>query len=75
VAVPCGEGLGGVGTGDWRGGAQTARGGGWRHKGIGGVASCSAGVGTGWWMRSGRGTLRVSAEVADALSAKSSCRD
>jgi hypothetical protein len=32
-------GLGGVGTGDWRGGAQTARGGGWRRKGIGGVAS------------------------------------
>jgi hypothetical protein len=37
--VPCGEGLGGVGTGDWRGGAQTAKGGGWRRKGIGGVAS------------------------------------
>jgi hypothetical protein len=50
------------------------RGGGWRRKGIEGVASCSTsvvGVGTGWWSRSGRGTLRVSAEVADTLNAKS----
>jgi hypothetical protein len=38
--VPCGEGLGGVGTGVWRGGARTVRavhgdqrGGGWRRKG------------------------------------------
>jgi hypothetical protein len=51
------------------------RGGGWRCKGIGGVASCSAGVGTGWWSRSGRGTLRVLAEVADTLSAKSAHGD
>jgi hypothetical protein len=27
--VPCGEGLGGVGTGVWHGGAQMVRGGGW----------------------------------------------
>jgi hypothetical protein len=37
--VPCGEGLGGVETEVWRGGARTARGSGWRHVGIGGVAA------------------------------------
>jgi hypothetical protein len=31
--VPCGEGLGGVGTGVWRGGARTARGGTWGSEG------------------------------------------
>jgi hypothetical protein len=44
--VARGEGLGGVGTGHWRDGAQTARGGGWRHVGIAGVA---APLGTGEW--------------------------
>jgi hypothetical protein len=48
VAVPCGEGLGGVGTGDWRGGAQTARGGGWRHVGIRGVAGGGTRGSEGW---------------------------
>jgi hypothetical protein len=43
---------------------------GWRRKWIGGVALRLAGVGTGWWSRSGRGTQRVSSEVADTLSAK-----
>jgi hypothetical protein len=46
--VPCGEGLGGVGTGDWRGGAQTARGGGWRHVGIRGVAGGGTRGSEGW---------------------------
>jgi hypothetical protein len=73
--VPCREGLGGVWTGIWRSGARTTRGGGWRRKGIGGVALRSAGVGTGWWSCSGRGTLRVVAEVADTLSAKSAHGD
>jgi hypothetical protein len=41
-----GEGLGGLGTGHWRGSAQTARGGGWRRVGIRGVA---APLGTGVW--------------------------
>jgi hypothetical protein len=51
------------------------RDGGWRRKGIGGVASRSVGVGIGWWSRSGRGTLRMSAEVANTLSAKSAHGD
>jgi hypothetical protein len=51
------------------------RGGGWRRKEIGGVKSCSTDMGTGWWSRSRRGTLRVSAEVADTLSAKSAHGD
>jgi hypothetical protein len=49
--VPCGEGLGGVGTGDWRGGAQMVRGGTWRRVGIGGVAAQGdqrGGVVLGW---------------------------
>jgi hypothetical protein len=37
--VACGEGLGGVGTGDWCGSARMARGGTWRHVGIRGVAT------------------------------------
>jgi hypothetical protein len=37
--VARGEGLGGVGTGDWRGGAQMVRGGTWRRVGIGAVAA------------------------------------
>jgi hypothetical protein len=35
----------------------------------------SVGVGIGWWSRSGRGTLRMSAEVANTLSAKSAHGD
>jgi hypothetical protein len=48
--VPCGEGLGGVETEVWRGGARTARGGGWRHVGIGGVA-CGGARGLEGWRR------------------------
>jgi hypothetical protein len=40
--VARGEGLGGVGTGHWRGGARTVRGGGWRRVGIRGVAGGGA---------------------------------
>jgi hypothetical protein len=43
--VACEEGLGGVGTKDWRDGAWTTRGGAWGSEG--------------WWSRSGRGTLTV----------------
>jgi hypothetical protein len=46
--VPCGEGLGGVGTEVWRGGARTARGCGWRRVGIRGVAGGSARGLEGW---------------------------
>jgi hypothetical protein len=49
--VARGEGLRGVGTGHWRGGARTARGGGWWRMGIGGVAAQGnewGGVTLGW---------------------------
>jgi hypothetical protein len=71
--VARGEGLGGVGTGHWRGGARTTRGDGWRRVGIRGVAGGGApgdrgvvcgeglgGVGTGDW-RSGAQMARGSA--------------
>jgi hypothetical protein len=53
--VPCGEGLGGVGTGVWRGGARTVRavhgdrrGGGWRRKGTRGVVGGGTRGPEGW---------------------------
>jgi hypothetical protein len=46
--VSCGEGLGGLGTGVWHGGAQTVRAGRWQHVGIRGVAGGSARGSKGW---------------------------
>jgi hypothetical protein len=46
--VACGEGLGGVGTGDWCGGAWMARGGVWQRVGIGGMVGGGARGLEGW---------------------------
>jgi hypothetical protein len=48
--VACGEGLGGVGTGDWRGGARTTRGDAWGSEGwrVAAQGDRRGGVALGW---------------------------